>query len=117
MDQKNGHSRVNQNRENEIDPEHQHIHDRIDRAENRHQALDKSITDLTIQIQVMAEGFAQMQKTLSKLSSLWEDYHTVDKRVANIEQSIKAIQVVAGAVVVSIVGLAVTAIFGGGLGS
>lgn len=107
------------------DPE---IYRRLDNLEATDKQLSKTVNDLVVDIRLMVQSMHTMQRTIERLAEVDDKYntrmskledcnadqhHKLDKRLSNVESGNNMMRFVAAAVVLALVGIAVTAIYGG----
>lgn len=103
------------------------IYRRLDNLEETDKKLSSSVTELTMDIRLMVQSMNLMQKTLEKMTSIEEkmslrfdaserltvETHTAfDKRITNIEGSLRVLKLIGSTLIVVLVGAASKSIFG-----
>lgn len=81
------------------------VYRRLDQLEQADRELTKATTELTISVRLMTQAV----ETLSRAT---DQNGEMDKRLTRVESAYGALKLLGGGAALSIVGLAVTAIFG-----
>lgn len=83
----------------------QEVYRRLDQLEKTDKELTKAITELTLSVRLMAQSVETLTKATDQNSE-------IDKRLIKVESAYGALKLLGGGAALSIIGLAVTAIFG-----
>ena len=108
------------------DPE---VYRRLDQLEETDKQLANNMNELTVEIRLMVQSMNLMQRTLEKLTEIDDKFeekfkelkdtnttamHNLDIRVTNAESAVGLTKFIGAGFVLALIGLAVTAVFGGG---
>ena len=83
----------------------QEVYRRLDQLEKTDKELTKAVTELTLSVRLMAQSVETLTKATDQNSE-------IDKRLIKVESAYGALKLLGGGAALSIIGLAVTAIFG-----
>lgn len=83
----------------------QEVYRRLDQLEKADKELTKAVTELTLSVRLMAQSVETLTKATDQNSE-------IDKRLIKVESAYGALKLLGGGAALSIIGLAVTAIFG-----
>ena len=83
----------------------QEVYRRLDQLEKTDKELTKAVTELTLSVRLMAQSVETLTKATDQNSE-------IDKRLIKVESAYGALKLLGGGAALSIIGLAVTAVFG-----
>lgn len=85
---------------------------RINNLEADQKLLLQNVTSLTVSIKEMSLGIKSLQESLQKISEKEEKHHEYQLKVVNLESKMHLVMFVGAGIVLSLIGIGVTTLFG-----
>lgn len=76
-------------------------------------AIDERTRETNVDIRLMAQSVSSLAISVEKLGEMKEQFHDLDKRLSNSEDTIRYIKIIGVAITMALVGIAVASIYGG----
>jgi len=88
--------------------------ERIEKLEESYRGLTLAIHDLTMDVRLMAQSMETIKDAIKENGETRNAVAELEKRLIKVESAYGALKLLGTGAALSIIGLAVTAIFGGG---